>query len=285
MRRLILSVIYTIFFLSVSATGDSLSYLTAKDTIFLNVDDFGNKIFVHTMEKGQTLYSLAKFYGMKVYHLVAFNTHIEPELGFSPGTAVSIPIPDSAITKTYEYGYNKAGFVPVYYMVKHGDTFYRIAKHFFDIPLDTLQRWNQLEQTMLFTGMRLHVGYISLEGIPDSLQESNYSPVSSKMQAMEREFKHRILETDPSFQNGAAYWQREKKGGNDYYCLHRKAKIGSVIKIKNPMRHKTTYAKVIARIPERAYGRDIIIILSPTIAKILGARDPKFYVELQYLEQ
>ena len=42
------------------------------------------------------------------------------------------------------------------------------------------------------------------------------------------------------------------------------------------------YAKVIAPIPDRAYGDDIIVVLSPTIAKMLAARDPKFYVELEY---
>ena len=190
MIKLLFSFVF-IFFVSntVFGTGDSLHYLTPKDTIFLKIDDFGNRIFVHTMEKGQTLYSLAQFYGMKVYHLVSFNSHIEPEAGFGIGTPINIPIPDSAILKTYEGVYHKAGYVPVMYVVKHGDTFYRIAKHFFNIPLDTLQRWNGLEKTMMFTGMKLHVGYLSLDGIPDSLQRSSYSLIGSKMQAMQREFE------------------------------------------------------------------------------------------------
>ena len=283
MRKLLFSTfIFISYVSSAAATGDSLSYLTPKDTIFLQVDDFGNKIFVHTMEKGQTLYSLAQFYGLKIYNLIAFNSHLEPEEGFSRGTPVNIPIPDSAIVKTCEYGYHKAGFVPVFYIVKHGDTFYRIAKHFFNIPLDTLQKWNGLQKTMMFTGMKLHVGYLSIDGIPDSLQAANANPVASKLHALQREFDYKKAYSIPVFQNGAAYWQREKKGGNDYYCLHRSASVGSVVQIKNPMRQKVIYAKVIAPIPDRAYGDDIIIVLSPTIAKLLGAKDPKFYVELNY---
>ncbi|MEZ4932471.1 MAG: LysM peptidoglycan-binding domain-containing protein [Saprospiraceae bacterium] len=285
MRRLLLSLAFLLLYLApANSTGDSTKYLTPKDTIFLKVDDFGNKIFVHYMEKGQTLYSLAQFYGLKVYNLVNFNSHIEPENGFSAGTPVNIPIPDSAIVKTWEHGFNKPGFVPVQYVVKHGDTFYRIAKHFFNIPLDTLQRWNGLEKTLLFTGMKLHVGYLSLAGIPDSLQLANGSPVGSILASMQREFEYKMAYEQPSFQNGAAYWQREKKGSNDYYCLHRTATVGSVVKITNPMRKRSIYAKVIATIPDRAYGDDIIIVLSPTIAKLLGARDPKFYVELMYYD-
>ncbi|HHM21704.1 MAG TPA: LysM peptidoglycan-binding domain-containing protein [Bacteroidetes bacterium] len=284
MRKLIFSLILTVAGLTKGfGTGDSLHYLTPKDTIFLKVDDFGNKIFTHTMERGQTLYSLARFYGLKIYNLVAFNSHIEPEEGFRPGTPIHIPIPDSAIVKTWEGGFSKAGYVPVVYVVKHGDNFYRIAKHYFHLPLDTLKKWNRLERTLLFTGMKLHVGYLSLEGIPDSLQ--NISPIGSRMQALQREFEHQSSSKSPAFQNGAAYWQREKKGRNDYYCLHRTARIGSVVRIHNPMRRKTVYAKVIARIPDRAYPDHIIIVLSPRIAKLLGARDPRFYVELQYFTQ
>ena len=116
------------------------------------------------------------------------------------------------ILKVCEYEYPKAGYVPVIYNVKHGDTFYRIAKHYFNIPLDTLQKWNGLEKTMMFTGMKLHVGYMSLDGIPDSLQAANANPINSLMHAMQREFEYGSLANEPTFQNGAAYWQREKKG-------------------------------------------------------------------------
>ncbi|HFA48447.1 MAG TPA: LysM peptidoglycan-binding domain-containing protein [Bacteroidetes bacterium] len=283
MRKLLNSLVFLVLFsISAGATGDSLSYLTPKDTIFLKVDDFGNKIFCHQMEKGQTLYSLARFYGLKVNALLAYNSHVNPEIGFVPGTPVNIPIPDSAFIKTWEHGYPKAGFVPVVYVVKHGDTFYRIAKHYFNIPLDTLQFWNGLKETKMYTGMKLHVGFMPLDGIPDSLQRANYNPIGTKMQQLQWKFEQRKSIDAPSFQNGAAYWQREKRGRSDYYCLHRTAPVGSVIQIKNPMRHKTVYAKVLAPIPDRAYGDDIIVVLSPTIAKLLGARDPKFYVELKY---
>jgi hypothetical protein len=49
------------------------------------------------------------------------------------------------------------------------------------------------------------------------------------------------------------------------------------------MKNRTAYAKVIGRIPDRAYGDEIIVVLSPSVAKMLGARDPKFFVEIRYL--
>jgi len=280
MRKLILLFIFTSFQLIAIATGDSLSYLTPKDTIFLKVDDFGNKLFGHQMEPGQTLFSMSKFYGLKVDAVLAFNSELDRD-NYHYQT-INVPIPDSAIIKEWDEGYPRAGFVPVFYVVKHGDNFYRISKHFFGIPMDTLKMWNGLEKTMMFTGMKLHVGYMSMSGITDSLQIANSSPLGAKMQKLQNEFEYMSSYGEPKFHNGAAYWQREKKGKADYYALHRFAPIGSVIQVKNPMKRKTMYAKVIARIPDRAYGDDIVVVLSPTIAKLLGARDPRFFVEVRH---
>ena len=55
-------------------------------------------------------------------------------------------------------------------------------------------------------------------------------------------------------------------------------------RLTNPLKKKTVYAKVIARIPDQAYGDDIVVVLSPSVAKLLGAKDPKFFVELKYFE-
>lgn len=280
MRKLLFIFVFMSLLTHAHSTGDSLSYLTAKDTIFLKVDDFGNKLFGHQMEPGQTLYSMAKFYGLKTEAVLAFNPNLDRDDYHEK--VINVPIPDSSIVKVWENGYPKAGYVPVVYVVKHGDNFYRIAKHFFGIEMDSLKLWNGLEETMMFTGMQLHVGFLSLDGIPDSLQLANTSPLGATMQKLQTEFEYMSSYEKPKFHNGAAYWQREKRGKTDYYALHRYAPIGSVIQISNPMKRKRMYAKVIARIPDRAYGDDIIVVLSPTIAKLLGAREPRFFVEVRH---
>ncbi|MBI5916867.1 MAG: hypothetical protein HY842_15950, partial [Bacteroidetes bacterium] len=113
-------------------------------------------------------------------------------------------------------------------------------------------------------------------------QSANRNPYGLKMQKLQMTFEQENGTKKPQFQKGAAYWQREKKGKHDCYALHRLAPVGSVIQITNPLRRKTVYAEVIAPIPDQAYGDDIIVVLSPTIAKLLGARDPKFFVEVRY---
>jgi len=284
MRKLTLTLTGVLLFLHLSATGDSLRYLTPKDTVFLTAHDYGHKIFEHKMEKGQTFFSLARFYGLKLDALFAFNPELSPDGNFAEGQLVRIPIPDSAIVQSWGDAAPRHLFAPVFYVVKHGDTFYHIAKNYFKIPLDTLKNRNKLASTLLFTGQHLHVGWLPLDGIPDSLQLANTNPMGARM--MELKARYDALKTGKTaqFQNGAAYWQREKKGKNDYYALHRYAPVGSVVEITNPMKKKTVYAKVLAPIPDRAYGDDIVVVLSPSLAKLLDARDAKFFVEVRYFK-
>lgn len=269
--------------ISLFATGDSLSYLTPKDTIFLNLDDFGNGIFGHQLTKGQTIYSLAKFYGLNLDALYNFNPELPADGTVSPNQTVNVPIPDSAIVD-WKLAWPRKNFVPVFYAVKHGDTFYSVSKTYFGIAPDTLKLRNRLNNTALHSGQLIQIGWLSTAGIPDSLQAANRNPLSLRMQSLQQAFNGAKTAKKTMFQNGAAYWQREKKGADDYFALHRNAPIGSIIQITNPLKKKTVFAKVIAPIPDQAYGDDIIVVLSPSVAKLLGAKDPKFYVELKYFE-
>ena len=82
---------------SVVMTGDSTRYLLPEDTIFLQIGKYQHKIFEHEIEKGQTLYSLAKFYGLSIDELYLYNPQLLDRV-LSPYEKVSIPIPNRAIS-------------------------------------------------------------------------------------------------------------------------------------------------------------------------------------------
>lgn len=283
MRKLALTLIGIVFCHFLHATGDSLNILTAKDTIFVKLDEFGNNIFSHKMAKGQTMYSLAKFYGIKLDILYNFNTNLPTDGSLPKDAAINIVIPDSAIVD-WRLAWPRKKYVPVFYTVRNGDTFFKVAKTYFGIQPDTLKSRLYLKTTELKLGQRIQIGWLSTTGIPEEMQAVNRNPLGLKMQALQQAFNGEKLVKKTRFQNGAAYWQREKKGSTDYFALHRSAPVGSIIQVSNPLKRKTVYAKVIARIPDQAYGDDIVVVLSPSVAKMLGAKDPKFFVELKYFE-
>ena len=64
--------------------------------------------------------------------------------------------------------------------------------------------------------------------------------------------------------------------------LHRTAPIGTVIKITNTMTNRTTFAKVVGSFTDTEATKDVIIIMTKSVADSLGALDKRFHVTISY---
>ncbi len=263
------------------ATGDSTRYLTRQDTVFLSIDAMGEKIFEHKIERKQTLFSLAQFYGLSVEELYFYNPELK-EKSVSPGKAVLVPIPNRAIIRYKDQHFKIWKYAPVYYVVKKGDTMFRIAKVHFRMPVDSIMQRNGLQSETLKVGQCLQVGWISLDGVPEDMRSESGNPLSRKNGALYKLYVREQGDRKVKEHQGVAYWQKDSKEDSDLYALHRDARINSIIAVTNPMNKGTIYVKVIGRIPATAYGDEVAVVLSPLAAKALGARDPRFFVKVKY---
>ncbi|MEM1220941.1 MAG: LysM peptidoglycan-binding domain-containing protein [Bacteroidota bacterium] len=281
-------VCFTLFglpMLSFASTGDSLRYLTPKDTIFLSLDYFGEKIFHHTLEPKQTLFSLARFYGLSLGDLYAYNPGLK-ELGggVSVGEKIRIPIPNRAILRSLTPYENPAEHIPVIYRVKKGDTVYRITKRYFKISSDTLLTRNGLNSIHLSPGQELHVGFMHIGGIPDSLRQGRSGPFWAQSSENKLAYRADGQQKKEQFSQGIAHWNTsEEVKDSELVVLHRSAPLLSYVAVTNPMFNRTVYAKVIGRVP-RQHGPNVVTVITPTIAKMLGAIDPNFYVQVRYFK-
>lgn len=273
--------IYLMTTIQVFATGDSLHYLLPQDSVILTSGNYGEKIFSHYLEKGQTLYSLAKFYGLTVEELYYYNPGLR-EVSVKLHQGIYIPIPNRAISRYLPEGHDPNEYIQVYYAVKKGDTMYSISKHFFRIPIETLMERNELTTNQLKSGQLLKVGWININGIPEDYRQITGGPMAKRNFAMKKVYLREANGKKEKTQQGVAFWQKHSKEEADFYALHRKAPINSVIAVENPMTKRTVYVKVIGRIPDAAYGYDVVVVLSPLMAKLLGAKDPRFFVHVNY---
>jgi len=86
-------------------------------------------------------------------------------------------------------------------------------------------------------------------------------------------------------QRGVAAWNKNSKNKNDIFALHSSAPINSVIEVTNPMNNRTLFVKVTGRPSSKIYyGTNVKVVLSYKAARMLGARDPRFYVNVKYLK-
>ena len=260
-------------------TGDSTKYLTAKDTLFISLDErTGEKIFEHYIAPKQNLYRLARFYGMNEEELFPYNPTLKSNV-MGIGQMIRVPIPNPAIRRFKGDNFKRWKYAPIVIIVKKGDNLFNIAKRMFRMPVDSVMKWNNMTTETVSIGQRLHVGWMSLEGVPDSLRGLRKNMENARSRMLADDYKKQKKATQ---QSGAAFWQLKGNAKTDLYCLHRTAKVGTVIAVQNTMNNKTVYAKVIGPMPENVYGHETIIVVAPSVAKLLGAKDEKFFVKIKY---
>jgi len=262
-------------------TGDSLNYLTPQDTIFLSTGNYGQKVFVHEMEPNQTLYSLSRFYGLTLDELYFYNPKNEGGR-YGVGSRIKIPIPNRSIIRYRPKDYADSLYVPLYYVIKRGETMYHVAQRLFKLPIDTLMDRNNLIEPVLSVGHKLRIGWMSVKGVPDNHRQFKGHPLWKKSYTYRKKYNTEKRRKKEYSRRGPAVYIAGTKSTSDLIVMHKYAPIGSIVQITNPMKRRTVYAKVVAKTPS-TYDVGVEIVVSPRVGKMLGARDKRFYVKTKYL--
>ena len=261
------------------AKEPAAALLTWKDSLFLTVTE-GKKFLQHPVKPKQTLFSLAKYYGLTLEELYEQNTQFRTDPTLRTGTRVKIPIPNRALKRYKNSKFVVSRNVPVYYVVQPGDNLYQICKRNFGMPVDSILKRNKLKDNNIRPGQLLLVAWMGVDGIP-----VEWRPVRTftKNDAMKERFEEEKKHKKEGISQGVCFWQKDSKEKGDLYAMHREAAIGTTMAVTNPMGGRTVYAKVIGRIPS-GYDSNIEVILSPEAARTLGARDPRFFVKVKFLK-
>ncbi len=270
-----------ILFLFLSNITFAQDYLKSTDSLTIVVNEFQEKLIIHTFQSKQTVFSLAKFYGLKINELYYYNPEIngkEPKAG----QAIKIPIPNRAIVRERDAKFNIKQYCPVFYQVQKSEGLKKIAEGHFNMKTDTLKKRNKLTADNLKLGQKVLVGWISLKGVSADMRSVKGPALLRTLMGLKSQHQTESIGKKVLTKKGVAFWQKDSKIGGDLYALHRDCPINSVIAIHNPMKNKTIYAKVIGNIPAGAYDSSVEVIVSPKVAKLLGALDPKFFVKIKY---
>lgn len=282
MRTILLFVIILFSVCILRATGDSTQYLTTKDTILLYTGSSGEKIFEHTIERKQTLFSLAKFYGLSVEELYFYNPGLEAQ-SLKLYQSIRVPIPNQSIIRYKTPDFNEAEHIPVYYTVQKRETMFRISKIVFEMPMNDIMFRNGMSNTDLKEGQRLFIGWMNINGVPEEFRVNGLGgPINRRNNALRKVFLRNSEGKSLKEDSGAALWKKSGGEGSDFYALHRYAPTNSIIEITNPMRKRRVYAKVVGAIPDTAYGDDVKVIVSSAVANLLGVKDKRFFVKIRY---
>lgn len=261
--------------------------LSFKDSVFVGVKAPRKVYLKHKMKPKQTLNGLEKYYSISVGDLAYYNPEVGNLNAIPVNHSLRVPIPlNKLITADNELTKVRWKVVPILYKVKPKETIFRIAKVYFNMDIDLLKQRNGLVDNNLSTGQVLHIGWINVKGIPASARK--YSGISSELRVVNFNLKKRFqADTKNSKkklykQKGIAAWSKKSSRDTKLYAMHRTAPIGSVIKVYAPSSKRTLYVKVMGKMSNNVYKRDVILYLSPAAAKSLGAVNERLRVDLNY---
>ena len=105
----------------------------------------------------------------------------------------------------------------------------------------------------------------------------------SNASAAEAEVKKNRYGVREVIEKGLGVWMDDlNPDGSNMLVLHKTAQIGTVVKITNPMTGHSTFAKVVGKFVDSAETQGAIIVLSKSVANVIGILDRRFQVEIAY---
>lgn len=264
-----------------NATGDSLRYLLPTDTLMLYEDRAsGHLVFDHYLEPGQSLYSLARHYGLPMDDFYYLNPGLRGS--YDPGAVAQVVIPTVAIRPVIPVD-SIPYFSQVYWEFKRGESIYGLANRTLKLESDSILYYNNpgLDPASMQAGQMVFLGWLPIAGIPVDLQPEVIDPYVRRNRGLAQEWERvsagRRLRTN----SGKAAWISEGDA-NRFLALHRTAPIGSLIEVMDKRTGKVLYCRVLGRIPEQVYDQTVQVVLSPLLVRAFGVRDRFFYVQVKH---
>jgi len=114
----------------------------------------------HTVQPKETWYAIGRIYNASPKEIAALsNMKMDKVL---VGQQLKVPLTAANFTQN---GAKKADevFVPVYHIVAEKEWMYRISQNHNKIPIETLEKWNNITNDQLRPGMKLIVGYLKVK--------------------------------------------------------------------------------------------------------------------------
>jgi LysM repeat protein len=296
MRLLYTAIIILFLFNNIISQHIQSAFLKNGDEIHLDLLPENGLVYNHTIRKGHTVYSLAKYFQISEAEILRVN-NLNSERSISINQTVYIPFDHRILFKGENLASIKYGlYIPVYYTVQAKDNLFRISKYLFDQPISSMMKRNKMEDYNLSLGQKLLVGWMPIDTDKIIVKPDDIGAISPNLPVKDTiglYIKNELFNPDASIQKasrklskykGIAIWDRNSSDKKNMFALHSSAQSNSIIEIYNPLLNRTAYATVVGQIPKQSYPEDVSLIISPKVAEALGALDTRFLVEVKFYQ-
>jgi len=250
----------------------------------------------HVAKAGETYADVADQYNLMLSDLENWNVFKEP---FEGGEVIKIIAPEKKDrnSKSEEQVTEKPKDAKIH-TVASGETLYSIASQY-EIDIEDLRKWNNLDNYQLSLDQKLYIknpdAFVVAEKVEEEVkQEKEETPtidvvnMGSDKPNQDTKAYFTVEEEDiPKIEKVVEKGVAEVIEGSDntekYLALHRTAKIGTIMQVRNDLNDQIVFVRVLGKLPDTGVDKKVIIRISKKAFQRLGGVDYKFPVEISYL--
>lgn len=201
----------------------------------------GQRVYVHVVQKGNTLWGLHKLYDVPVEKIVETNPGVEG--GLLEGIVVYIPVPVVTEEKTHT--------------VQSGETLYSISKKY-DVAVKDLEKWNPGSEQGIREGQQLKIlnsTYITGEKAEITAQEQAEQTSSITVTFNDSIVEHKVVQGETLYSISRRYLVSQDKILSFNNKKNNNIKPGEVLKI--PLKKERVSKVDVREIPPKEDSREV----------------------------
>lgn len=235
----------------------------------------------HTVVPGETLFSISRLYGLTVDEIKSQNQMTDNAISVgqqlkvkkvAPVVVTALPNPQITVTEGY-------------HIVQPKETLFSISRDY-GVSVQDIKEWNSLTGSNLDIGQQLRVAAPQITGTENVVMNSDkvIPPPTPVIELKESVVKisENVAGTDEVKESGLAELIEGTDGSRKYLALHRSAKPGTILKIRNELNNREVFVRVVGPLPATGVNDKIIIKISKSAFDRLGGVDSKFRAEVTY---
>ncbi|MBK8291978.1 MAG: LysM peptidoglycan-binding domain-containing protein [Flammeovirgaceae bacterium] len=239
----------------------------------------------HKVTAGETLFSISRLYDVSVDDIKSWNSL--PGNSLSTGQELVIK-KKSPVTETVTTTVSKP--VDGVHTVASKETLYSVARQY-DITVQQIRDWNNLTIDEVKIGQTLLVAEPGITKTVETKPEIKTPEVvtvttprvETKPQTETTiRISEKVTGSDEIKEGGLAELIEGTDGNRKYLALHRTAKVGTILKVRNELNNREVFVRVAGELPNIGANTNVIIKISKSAYDRLGAIDPRFRVEVTY---
>ncbi len=247
----------------------------------------GNRI--HKVAVGETLFSISRLYDVAVDDIKSWNNLKENTL--SSGQELIIKKKSGLSTENKLPTVKSLNGV---HTVAAKESLYSIA-NLYGIAVLQLMQWNGIKGSELKIGQTLFVTQPMNNSTEVKNDQNKIVEIKEPVEPITKEvvvnpvikettikISERVIGSDEVKEGGLAELIEGTEGNRKYLALHRTAKVGTILKVRNELNNREVFVRVAGPLPDTGINTNVVIKISKSAYDRLGAIDQRFRVEVTY---